>query len=65
MKAQVTSEGIKATPPLTVTALSWLQGWTWADLLTICSIGYVMLQSGFLIWQWRQKIKRMENGAAQ
>ncbi len=57
MKQQIALEAGKATPPVTVTLLAWFNAIPMDKLVGLATLIYVMLQSGYLVWQWRQKAK--------
>ncbi|WP_197509474.1 hypothetical protein [Bordetella bronchialis] len=51
-------EGIKAAPPVAVTA-AVSTGW-WSDpnhWLIAASLGYIALQTAYLIWKWRRQAR--------
>jgi len=54
----VASAGAKVAPPVMVTAAHVLGGLTLNDLLTMATIAYVLLQSGFLVWKWIRAARR-------
>lgn len=57
MKAELTQEGLKATPPVAVT-LAWMSGLTINDAVGYATLIYVVLQAGYLLWKWYGEIKK-------
>lgn len=51
MKTAIAAEGLKATPPVTVTA-ALFAGLTVSDVLTYTTLVYVVIQAAYLIWKW-------------
>ncbi len=51
LSREVVAASIKTAPPVTVWALS-LNEW-----VAIATIGYVVLQAGYLLWKWRREWK--------
>ncbi len=52
MRVEITNEGLKATPPVVITTLSWMQGLTLTDFVALATLAYIILQSGYLVWKW-------------
>lgn len=54
-------EAAKGAPPVSVSIISQVDGWTMANTVTMLTVVYLLLQIGWLIWQWfqaRQRAKR-------
>jgi hypothetical protein len=60
MKAVVLHEGAKSAPPVVITAWAWLAGLTINDVLAFATLGYVVLQSVYLLWKWYRESKNKE-----
>ncbi len=58
MKAAIAVESIKATPPVTVTAVAWMQGMTLPDVVALATLIYIALQAGYLIWKWWREARK-------
>ena len=58
MKAEVVQEGLKASPPVTVTAWAWMNGLTLNEVVAVATLIYIVLQAGYLIWKWVREIRR-------
>lgn len=58
MKTAIAAEGIKATPPVTVTAVAWMNGLTLTDFVALATLIYISLQAGYLLWKWYQEYKK-------
>lgn len=58
MKGEIAEEGLKAAPPVTVTAWAWLNGLTLDKWVALATLTYIVLQAGYLIWKWWREIKR-------
>ncbi len=58
MKAAIAQEGIKAAPPVAVTAVAWMQGLTLTDFVALATLGYIGLQAGYLVWKWWREARR-------
>lgn len=48
----VNAEVAKASPPAIVAATAQLQSWTAADLVTVLTVVYLVLQIAWLLWRW-------------
>lgn len=46
MKAELTAEALKVTPPAVVAAI------TLNDVLTVATLIYIGLQAAYLLWKW-------------
>ncbi len=58
MKAEIAQEGLKATPPVAITAVAWMKGLTLTDAVGIATLAYIALQAGYLIWKWYREFKK-------
>lgn len=58
MRVAIASESLKATPPVTVTALTWMQGMTLPDAVALATLIYIGLQAGYLIWKWVREARK-------
>lgn len=52
MRVAIANEGLKAAPPVTVSAVSWMNGLTLNEYVAIGTLIYIGLQAGYLIWKW-------------
>lgn len=52
MKAAIAAESLKAGPPVTVTAVTWMSGLTLNDYVLIGTLIYIALQAAYLVWKW-------------
>lgn len=52
MRVAIANEGLKATPPVTVTAVAWMQGLTINEVVGYATLVYIVLQAGYLVWKW-------------
>jgi hypothetical protein len=57
MRAEIAQESLKATPPVTVTAVTWMSGLTLNDYVLLATLAYVALQAGYLVWKWVREIR--------
>ncbi|GAA0504800.1 MULTISPECIES: hypothetical protein [Pigmentiphaga] len=55
---EVAVEAAKATPPTSVVAISWLSDWNLNHGVALATIGYILLQAGYLIWKWRREARK-------
>ncbi len=58
MRVAIANEGLKATPPVTFTALTWAQGMTLPDAVALATLVYIVLQAGYLLWKWYREWKK-------
>ena len=58
MKAAVAQESLKAAPPVTVTAVTWMSGLTLNDYVLLATLAYIALQAAYLAWKWVREIRR-------
>lgn len=56
-KSELTTETLKATPPITVAGLS-VAGVSLNDIVLIATLVYVLLQIGFLAHRWYRLLKK-------
>lgn len=56
--ADIGVELMKAAPPVVVTSASMLSTFDVSKLLAWVTVGYVLLQAGYLIWKWRGEWKK-------
>ena len=52
MRVAIASEGLKALPPVAVTAIATVNNWTISDWLALSTICYIALQAMYLIYKW-------------
>lgn len=57
MREAITQEGLKATPPVTVSVVAWMQGLTINDVVGIATLAYIALQAIYLIWKAYREYK--------
>lgn len=57
MRAEVTNEAVKATPPVMVSVAGWFGGLTINQAVGIATIVYIALQAGYLVWKWHREYK--------
>lgn len=58
MRVEIANEGLKAAPPVTITALAWMNALTLNEVVALATIGYIVLQSAFLIWKWWREYRK-------
>lgn len=58
MRVEITNEGLKAMPPVTVTAVTWMHGLTLNDYVLIGTLVYIGLQAAYLIWKWAREARQ-------
>lgn len=58
MRTEITSESLKATPPVAVTALTWMHGVTLNDIVLLATLAYIGLQAAYLVWKWVREYRR-------
>jgi hypothetical protein len=58
-KSDLAAEAVKSAPPVTVAGLT-VAGVSLNDLVLIATLGYIVLQAGFLLYRW----VRVHNGQA-
>lgn len=51
-------EAAKGAPPTSVAITSQMHNWTMANTVTVLTILYLLIQIGWLLWQWRQASKK-------
>lgn len=52
----VTQEVTKAAPVITVQGLQFF-GLPLSDIVQLCTLVYLALQGGYLLWKWRKESK--------
>lgn len=52
MKAAIAQEGLKATPPVTITTFAWMQGLSLNEIVALATLAYIVLQASYLVWKW-------------
>ncbi|MGE5509622.1 MAG: hypothetical protein ACM31O_00040 [Bacteroidota bacterium] len=55
MKTEITSEAVKAAPPITIMGLAHLSNWTINDVVMVLTGIYVVAQLSYLLWKWRRE----------
>lgn len=58
MRTAIAQESLKASPPVTITVVAWMQGLTLTDVVALATLGYVLLQSAYLLWKWYREWRR-------
>lgn len=58
MKAEIAQEGLKASPPVAVSAYTAAQGLTLNEIVAIATLIYIALQVGYLLWKWWREAKK-------
>jgi hypothetical protein len=58
MKDAIAAESLKATPPVTVTAVTWMSGLTLNDYVLLATLAYIALQAAYLIYRWVLEVRR-------
>lgn len=59
MRTAIAQESLKASPPVTITVVAWMQGLTLTDVVALATLAYVLLQSGYLVWKWVREARRL------
>ena len=54
MKQEVMSELAKASPPIAVVGGAQILNLSLNEWVAVFTIGYIVLQVGYLLWQWRK-----------
>lgn len=57
-KLDVIQEATKAAPPVAVTAVGTLTGFTLHDWLLVATLVYVIVQIAWLVYKWRRASKK-------
>lgn len=52
MKNAIAVEGMKSAPPVSITAVAWMNGLTLNEIVAIATLFYIGLQMGYLVWKW-------------
>lgn len=58
MRTAIAAEGLKATPPVTVTAIAWMNGLTLNEAVAIATLIYIGMQIGYLVWKWIREARK-------
>jgi predicted MFS family arabinose efflux permease len=58
MKTHITTEAMKAAPPVAVNAGALIGGYTVNEWVAFGTLAYLALQAAFLLWKWRKEAKR-------
>lgn len=58
MRVAIASESLKATPPVTISAVSWMNGLTLNEYVAIGTLIYIGLQAAYLIWRWVREARK-------
>lgn len=58
MKGDIAQEGLKAAPPVAVSASVWMGGLTLNEVVLLATLGYIGLQAAYLIWKWVREWRR-------
>lgn len=61
MRTDVVAEGLKAAPPVAVTAISLAAELTLNQAVAIVTIVYVLLQGAYLLWKWVREWRAERN----
>ena len=54
---EVNAAAMKLSPPTAVLAAS-VSGWGVQDWMYAATIGYIVLQAGYLVWKWRREWRK-------
>ncbi len=58
MRVAIANESLKATPPVTVSVVAWVQGMTLPDAVALATLIYIGLQAGYLVWKWVMEARK-------
>lgn len=58
MRGDVTQEGLKSAPAVTVTAWAFINGMTLEKWLALTTLVYVVIQAAYLIWKWYREWRK-------
>lgn len=58
MKEAVAAEGLKATPPITVSIVAFTQGLTISDAVGYATLAYIAMQAAYLLWKWIREARK-------
>ena len=58
MKSDIAHESLKSAPPVAVTGWAWMNGLSLNEVVALATLGYIVLQAGYLIWKWIREWKR-------
>lgn len=65
MQQIVATEGMKASPPVAVSAMATVQGWQMADWVALATVLYILMQAGYLGWKWYREYRKAEEEDAK
>lgn len=57
MKEAIAAEGLKATPPITVSVVAFTQGLTINEAVAYATLAYIAMQAAYLLWKWWREYK--------
>lgn len=58
MREAIAAEGLKATPPITVSVVAFTQGLTISDAVGYATLAYIAMQAAYLIWRWIREARK-------
>ena len=58
MKSDIAHESLKSAPPVAVTGWAWMNGLSLNEVVALATLGYIVLQAGYLLWKWYREWKR-------
>lgn len=56
-QSDLVTEAQKAAPPIVVSVATTIGGMSLQDWVYIATIGYIVLQAGWLIWKWYRAVR--------
>lgn len=58
MREAIAAEGLKATPPITVSVVAFTQGLTISDAVGYATLAYIAMQAAYLLWRWIREARK-------
>jgi hypothetical protein len=58
MKQELGHEAMRSAPPVAVAGSAWLFGLTLNDWVAVATLGYLALQTGYLLFKWYRDFKK-------
>lgn len=58
MREAIAAEGLKATPPITVSVVAFTQGLTLSDAVAYATLAYIVMQAAYLVWKWIREARK-------
>jgi len=53
--ADITTQASKSAPPVLAWLIAFFAEWSLNNLIGVCTLVYLLLQIGFLLWKWRNE----------